>query len=79
MSNTQPTKEPSQHIKDLLKRAEEGTQKALRDYFGHPKTETIYQRRRLLTIKEWKQKKRELEIADFKAFSAKLKLPPMSE
>ena len=79
MSNTQTTNETIQQMKDLMKQAEEETKEALRDYFIPPRADIIYEKRRLLTIKEWKQRKRELEIMDFKIFSASLKMPPMSE
>lgn len=79
MPNTEITNDTVQHMKDLLKRAEEETKEALRDYFNPPRPDMIYEKRRLLTIKEWKQRKRELEIMDFKIFSASLKMPPMSK
>jgi hypothetical protein len=79
MSNTQTTtnKRP-QHIQDLLKRAEEGTRQALRDYFGHTRAETIYKNRRQKEKPDPK-KKREKEIADFKTFSANLNMPLKNE
>ena len=78
MSNTQTTtNERPQHIQDLLKRAEEGTRQALRDYFGHTRAETIYKNIRQKEKSD--QKKREKEIADFKTFSESLKMPPINK
>jgi len=79
MSNTQTTtNERPQHIQDLLKRAEEGTRQALRDYFGHTRAETIYKNRRQKEKSDQK-KKREKEIEDFKTFSDNLKMPPINK
>ena len=79
MSNTLSTAKEINNIQELIKQAHDETKEALRHYFLPPRPDTIYERRRLLTIKEWKQRKRETEIMDLKVFSASLKLPPLNE
>jgi len=71
---SQSNNELQQRIQDMLKLAKEGT---LQDYIGERETETKHKKR--IPKLKTDLKMREKQIADFKKFSASLKMPTLSE